>query len=291
VSAPSPLSASSAPIRFIKGHGTENDFVLLFDPERALDLTPGLVAAICDRRAGIGGDGVLRVVLAATDPEGAPMSDRARWFMDYRNADGSIASMCGNGLRVFARYLVDNYLEPAGEFEVATRGGLMPVRLGAIGAVTVDMGRYQLPELPPLTVSANGRSWPATAVEMPNSHAVAVVDDLADAGELAEPPAVSPAGAFADGLNVEFVVAKDDRHLVMRVHERGVGETRSCGTGACAAAVVLTGGAPGSTVVDVSGGRLTVTIRPDRHVELTGPAVLLATGELDPAALVGETAG
>ena len=291
MSAPIPLSASSAPIRFIKGHGTENDFVLLFDPERALDLTPRLVAAICDRRAGIGGDGVLRVVLAATDPEGAPMSDRARWFMDYRNADGSIASMCGNGLRVFARYLVDNYLEPAGEFEVATRGGLMPVRLGSIGAVTVDMGRYQLPELPPLTVSANGRSWPATAVEMPNPHAVAVVDDLADAGELAEPPVVSPAGAFADGVNVEFVVAKDDRHLVMRVHERGVGETRSCGTGACAAAVVLTGGAPGSTVVDVPGGRLTVTIRPDRHVELTGPAVLLAAGELDPAALVGETAG
>ena len=291
MSAPSPLSASSAPIRFVKGHGTENDFVLLFDPERALDLTPRLVAAICDRRAGIGGDGVLRVVLAATDPEGTPMSDRARWFMDYRNADGSIASMCGNGLRVFARYLVDNYLEPAGEFEVATRGGLMPVRLGAIGAVTVDMGRYQLPELPPLTVSANGRSWPATAVEMPNPHAVAMVDDLADAGELAEPPVVSPAGAFADGVNVEFVVAKDDRHLVMRVHERGVGETRSCGTGACAAAVVLTGGAPGSTVVDVPGGRLTVTIRPDRHVELTGPAVLLAAGELDPAGLVGETAG
>ena len=286
----------SAPIRFVKGHGTENDFVLLFDPERALDLTPRLVAAICDRRAGIGADGVLRVVLAGTDPEGAPMSDRARWFMDYRNADGSIASMCGNGLRVFARYLVDNYLEPAGEFEVATRGGLMPVRLGAIGAVTVDMGRYRLPVLPPLTVAANGRSWPAIGVEMPNPHAVAVVDDLADAGELAELPVVSPAGAFADGVNVEFVVAKDDRHLVMRVHERGVGETRSCGTGACAAAVVLTGGASGSTVVDVPGGRLTVSIRPDRHVELTGPAVLLAAGELDPAALypaalVGELGG
>ncbi|HEX2497949.1 MAG TPA: diaminopimelate epimerase [Actinomycetes bacterium] len=281
-------SAPIAPITFVKGHGTENDFVLLFDPERALDLTPRLVAAICDRRAGIGGDGVLRVVLAATDPEGAPMSDRARWFMDYRNADGSIASMCGNGLRVFARYLVDNYLEPAGEFEVATRGGLMPVRLGAIGAVTVDMGRYQLPELPPLTVTANGRSWPATAVAMPNPHSVAVVDDLADPGELAEPPVVSPAGAFTDGVNVEFVVAKDDRHLVMRVHERGVGETRSCGTGACAAAVVLAGGTPGSTVVDVPGGRLTVTIRADGHVELTGPAVLLAAGTLHPAALVGE---
>ncbi|HKA67694.1 MAG TPA: diaminopimelate epimerase [Actinomycetes bacterium] len=284
------MSAPSAPIRFVKGHGTENDFVLLFDPERALDLTPRLVAAICDRRAGIGGDGVLRVVLAATDPEGAPMSDRARWFMDYRNADGSVASMCGNGLRVFARYLVDNYLEPAGEFEVATRAGLMPVRLGAIGAVTVDMGRYRLPELPSLTVTANGRTWPATAVEVPNPHAVAVVDDLADPGELAEPPTVSPADAFSEGVNVEFVQVKDDRQLIMRVHERGVGETRSCGTGACAAAVVLTGGAPGRTVVDVPGGRLTVTVLADRKVELTGPAVLLTSGELDPAGLKGHLA-
>jgi len=275
----------SVPIRFAKGHGTENDFVLVFDPERALDLTPGLVAAICDRRAGIGGDGVLRVVLAATDPEGAPMSDRARWFMDYRNADGSVASMCGNGLRVFARYLVDNDLEPPGEFTVATRGGPMPVRAGPIGEVTVGMGRYELLDLSPLTVTANGRSWPATGVAMPNPHAVAVVDDLADPGELVEVPAVSPAGAFPDGVNVEFVVAKDERHLLMRVHERGVGETRSCGTGACAAAVVLAGGVPGRSVVDVPGGRLTVTIRADRHVELTGPAVVLATGELDPAAL------
>lgn len=275
----------SGTIRFVKGHGTENDFVLLFDPQRALDLTPRLVAAICDRRAGIGGDGVLRVVLAATDPQGAPMSDRARWFMDYRNADGSVASMCGNGLRVFARYLVDNYLEPAGEFAVATRGGVMPVRLGAIGDVTVDMGEYELPALPPLAVTANGRTWPATGVAMPNPHAVAIVDDLADPGELMVPPLVEPAGTFPDGVNVEFMVAKDDRHLIMRVHERGVGETRSCGTGACAAAVVLAGGMPGSTVVDVPGGRLIVTIRPDRHVELTGPAVLVAAGELDPAAV------
>ena len=143
----------------------------------------------------------------------------------------------------------------------------------------------ELPDLPPLTVTANGRSWPATGVAMPNPHAVAVVDDLADPGELVEVPAVSPAGAFPDGVNVEFVVAKDERHLLMRVHERGVGETRSCGTGACAAAVVLAGGVPGRSVVDVPGGRLTVTIRADRHVELTGPAVVLATGELDPAAL------
>ncbi|MGZ4626222.1 MAG: diaminopimelate epimerase [Kineosporiaceae bacterium] len=269
-------------LRFVKGHGTENDFVLLPDPERAIDLTPRLVAALCDRRAGIGGDGVLRVVLAATDPEGAPMSDEARWFMDYRNADGSAVEMCGNGIRVFARYLVDAGLAPPGEVAIATRDGVKRVRLGATGDVTVDMGPARFPGPDGIKVTADGRSWPATSVDMGNPHAVAFVDDLADAGPLRGAPAVDP--AFPHGVNVEFVVGRGDHHIAMRVHERGVGETRSCGTGACAAMVAAARRAgetgPASYVVDVPGGRLTVTERADGHLELTGPAVLVGEGEL-----------
>ena len=271
-------------VRFAKGHGTENDFVLLLDPERSVDLTPGLVAALCDRRAGLGADGVLRVVLAATDPEGAPMSDRARWFMDYRNADGSAVEMCGNGLRVFARYLVDAWLEPAGEFGIATRDGVKHVRLGATGEVTVDMGPARFPAPDEVKVSVGDRSWPAVSVDMGNPHAVAFVDDLAEAGPLTAAPLVEP--AFPAGVNVEFVVDRGERHVAMRVHERGVGETRSCGTGACAVMVAAARRAgvagPTSYVVDVPGGRLTVTRRPDGHVELTGPAVLVGDGELRP---------
>jgi diaminopimelate epimerase len=97
-------------IAFVKGHGTRNDFVLLPDPDGALELTADLVARLCDRRAGVGADGVLRVVRSAADADAAAMAGRAAWFMDYRNADGSVAETCGNGLRVFGRYLVDTGL-------------------------------------------------------------------------------------------------------------------------------------------------------------------------------------
>jgi diaminopimelate epimerase len=271
-------------VRFAKGHGTENDFVVLHDPERAVDLTPGLVAAICDRHAGLGADGVLRLVLAATDPQGAPYADQARWFMDYRNADGSPAEMCGNGIRVFARYLVDHYLEPPGEFGIATRAGVRRVRLGAMGDVTVDMGRYDLPEVAGVTVTAAGRDWPAVAVTIPNPHAVVFLDDLSEAGDLRTPPRVVPDAVYPAGVNVEFVVVRGTAHVAMRVHERGVGETRSCGTGACAAAVAAarrTGTRPPYRyTVDVPGGRLRVFESSDGRVELSGPAVLVAEGQV-----------
>jgi diaminopimelate epimerase len=271
-------------IAFVKGHGTENDFVLLPDPDGELALDAERVRRLCDRRAGIGADGVLRVVRIAADSEarGLAGADRATWFMDYRNADGSPAEMCGNGIRVFARYLVDEGLERPGEVGVLTRDGVKSVRLGPAGDVTVDMGWARLPGTDRKVVVGD-RSWPAVEVATGNPHAVVFVDELADAGELRTPPAVEP--AFPDGVNVEFVVRRGDRHVAMRVHERGVGETRSCGTGACAAMVASAradGAEPGSTyLVDVPGGRLSVTEGPDGHLELTGPAVLVARGEVD----------
>jgi diaminopimelate epimerase len=275
-------------VRFAKGHGTENDFVIIRDPERTLDLTPRLVADICNRHAGLGADGVLRVVLAATDPQGVQYADEARWFMDYRNADGSVAEMCGNGIRVFARYLVDHYLEPPGEFGIATRAGVRHVRLGVLGDVTVDMGPYDLPDIAGVTVRVDAREWPAVPVTVPNPHAVVFVDDLDDAGDLRTPPRVAPDAAYPAGVNVEFVVSRGlsggHGRVAMRVYERGVGETRSCGTGACAAAVVAARrdgrDAPYRYEVDVPGGRLEVAERRDGHLELTGPAVLVAEGEL-----------
>ena len=272
-------------VRYAKGHGTENDFVILFDPERALDLTPPLVKALCDRRRGLGADGVLRAVFAAADPEGAQMSDGARWFMDYRNADGSVAEMCGNGIRVFARYLVATYRELAGEFAIATRGGVKRVQLGPLGDVSVEMGEYELPALGPVHVVVDGVTRPALPVYVPNPHAVVFVDDLEVAGKLAVPPDIRPASAFPGGANVEFVERRGPRHLAMRVYERGVGETRSCGTGACAVAVAATespsdphsGGRESDWIVDTPGGRLVVTVA-DRRMTLTGPAVLVAEG-------------
>jgi diaminopimelate epimerase len=288
-------------LRFLKGHGTENDFVIVPDPDGLLDLPPALVARLCDRRAGVGGDGLLRVVRSAAHPEAASMAAEAEWFMDYRNADGSIAEMCGNGSRVFARYLVLAGLAEAGDLAVATRAGVRRAHVAAegpdgSGEVTVTMGRARLPGPDGILVTVGERQWPALHVDMGNPHAVAFVDDLAHAGDLSRAPGVTPAEAYPTGVNFEFVVDRGPRHVAMRVHERGSGETRSCGTGACAVMVAaarrdgvdpaLTG-QPVTYTVDVPGGRLVITEQVDGEVRMTGPAVILAEGELDPLWLGG----
>ncbi|MGJ5891731.1 diaminopimelate epimerase [Streptomyces niveiscabiei] len=279
----------STRIAFLKGHGTENDFVIVPDPENALDLPPAAVAALCDRRAGIGGDGLLHVVRSAAHPEARAMAAEAEWFMDYRNGDGSVAEMCGNGVRVFARYLQYAGHVEEGDLAIATRGGVKRVHLDKEGDVTVGMGRARLPE-GDVEVNVGGRSWPARNVNMGNPHAVAFVDDLAHAGDLFTAPPVSPASAYPQGVNVEFVVDRGPRHVALRVHERGSGETRSCGTGACAVAVATARrdgadpavtGTPATYTVDVPGGRLVITERPDGEIEMTGPAVILAEGTID----------
>ena len=259
------------------------------DPDNAIELSPAAVAALCDRRAGIGGDGVLHVVRSAAHPEARELAGEAEWFMDYRNGDGSIAEMCGNGVRVFARYLQHAGHVAEGDLTIATRGGVKSVHIAKDGDVTVGMGGARLPE-GEVTVRVGERSWPARNVNMGNPHAVAFVADLAHAGDLYSPPPVRPEGAYPDGVNVEFVVDRGPRHVAMRVHERGSGETRSCGTGACAVAVATARrdgadpavtGTPATYTVDVPGGRLVITERPDGQIEMTGPAVIVAEGAID----------
>ena len=251
-------------MRFLKGHGTENDFVLLPDTTGSLDLTPELVQRLCDRRAGIGADGVLRVVPTRLLPDAAQLD--AEWFMDYRNADGSIAEMCGNGVRVYARYLVDAGLTPAGSFDVATRHGVLHVEVTE-QHVIVDMGPAKVGQ----DVEIDGA--PGTFVDMGNPHVVVHVPSVDALGTL---------DPSRKDLNVEYVADVGRAHVRMRVHERGVGETRSCGTGACAAVVAtsLRLAVPRGTAFDVEvpGGRLVVTWREDGHVLLQGPAEIVAEG-------------
>ena len=308
-------------MHFAKGHGTENDFVILPDPDGELDLTPALVRRLCDRRAGIGADGVLRVVeievLAAALTESGPGAFRAageaddllasaaatalaapvtaaeaasgltpQWFMDYRNADGSVAEMCGNGVRVFTRYLIEHGLAHGPEFAIETRGGIRLVRAEPGGQFTVDMG--------PATVLGAGRASVGGAgceglrISVGNPHLACVVDTPLDSYDFSAPP-VLDAAAFPDGANVELVRLTGERSAQMRVYERGSGLTRSCGTGAVAAAVVAAeavGERGGTWAIRVPGGDLTVTL--DRETTLlTGPAVIVAEGQLTPSWLTG----
>jgi diaminopimelate epimerase len=270
-------------MRFAKGHGTENDFVILLDPDGSQRLTAGLAALLCDRRAGIGGDGVLRAVRTSAPGAAGGAGDGAEWFMDYRNADGSLAEMCGNGIRVFARYLARHGLVAGPEFTVATRSGPRQVRLGADGDITADMGAVAV--LGPGSAVVAGQAYPGLRVSVGNPHLACVVEDPLAAFDLSRPPGLDP-GQFPDGGNVELVRVTSARSVAMRVHERGSGETRSCGTGAVAAAAAAAATANGhggnTWQVTVPGGTLGVTLDAGR-AWLTGPAVIVAEGELDPS--------
>lgn len=273
--------ARNPEVRFVKGHGTGNDFILVPDYEGDLDITPEQVRYLCDRHFGLGADGVIRVVRTARVPEVAAMADSAEWFMDYRNADGSVSEMCGNGSRVFARYLDATGLITDPEVTIATRGGLRKVSMESDLSITIDMG---IPTTPPATavVTVGSLQLPATGVMIPNPHAVSFVESLDDAGDLRVSPGVAPAAVFPEGANVEFVFVRGDHHIAMRVFERGVGETLSCGTGACAAAFAYLRriDAPrGEQVrVDVPGGTLTIIETEAGHLLLRGPADLVARG-------------
>jgi len=268
----------------VKGHGTENDFVLLPDLSDQWSPTDSQVRALCDRRAGIGGDGIIRIV-RSREPG-------TRFFMDYRNADGSLAQMCGNGARVFARYLVDAELEQPGAFRFATRGGIRSARLGPDGDVSIEMGAAAVGATS--DAALRGATFGGTAVDVGNPHLVCLLtggpQQLAGL-DLTRAPDFD-AALFPDGVNVEFVVPLGPGHIGMRVYERGVGETRSCGTGTVAAAAAFraataVGGRSdagsreaGRVRVDVPGGAVQVAFSA-AGATLTGPAVLVAAGTID----------
>ena len=285
----------SRTIPFTKGHGTGNDFVIVVDPDGRLDLTDDEVAVLCDRHFGIGGDGILRVVRSAAIAEGADMPD-AEWFMDYRNADGSAAEMCGNGIRVFLKYLLDARLAELAEGEtilIGTRNGPLPMTRSPLG-FEVDLGPFRIEEGETLVrVRGLPVPRPGLGVDVGNPHVVVALpaeDDL-EALDLTVIPQLQPEPAH--GANVEFVVPADPLvrdgvgAIRMRVFERGVGETLSCGTGVAAAALAVRewagSAAPDRWSVKVPGGTLGVRVAPVDgipHVFLSGPATLVFSGEI-----------
>jgi diaminopimelate epimerase len=267
---------------FTKGHGTENDFVIILDRESMLEIAPADVRLICNRRAGVGADGLLRAVLAK-HVEGWD-GDGALWFMDYRNADGSIAEMCGNGIRVFARFLLDQDLVTGPVVEIATRSGLKVATALPDGKIRATMGPVAVGSRSVVVTTADGTEFKALTADVGNPHAVSFADNL-ELIPLYEAPRWDPAEAFPEGVNLEFVREVGPQHIAMRVYERGVGETHSCGTGTVAAAAAarvhdrdLTQ-LPVTYRVDVPGGTLEVELT-ERDAYLTGPAVLVAHGEL-----------
>jgi diaminopimelate epimerase len=287
-------------VAFTKGHGTGNDFVIIADPDGALELSAEQVAVLCDRHRGIGADGILRVVRSAAIADGRAALEEeptAEWFMDYRNADGSIAEMCGNGIRVFAHYLVRSGLatiEPGSTLPIGTRAGVRDVTRSETG-YQVDLGLWKLSGEDPL-VAADGLpvTRPGLGIDVGNPHVVVALASEAELSslELHRAPVLDPAPPA--GANIEFVVPGEPLvrdgigHVSMRVSERGVGETLSCGTGVAATALAVRywagDKAPHNWRVEVPGGTLGVRMFPaedGEHVALSGPAQLVFSGEVD----------
>ncbi|KZC96015.1 MULTISPECIES: diaminopimelate epimerase [Clavibacter] len=286
-----------ADLQFTKGQGTGNDFVLYADPAGEIQLTDTQVQALCDRHFGIGGDGTIRAVLSSRIPEGqAALAEDpdAEWFMDYRNADGSPAEMCGNGIRVFTLFLIENgliELPPGRTVPIGTRAGVREVQRSGSG-FQVDLGRWALAGGEPLVRAKDLQvARPGLGIDVGNPHVVVALsseDELAQA-DLGFVPQLDPEPA--GGVNVELVVPADPLvvdgigHITMRVHERGSGETLSCGTGAVAAALATRhwagAAAPHQWRVQVPGGVLGVRMFPaedGEHVGLSGPAELVFDG-------------
>ena len=253
------------------GHGTHNDFVLLFDEADQIDISADQISRICDRESGIGSDGFIRITKRA-----------GKWFMDYRNQDGSIAEMCGNGIRVMARYLVERGHQGEGIFAINTRAGMKYLAVPSIDDISVNMGGI-VEVYDEVTVTLGDQSWSAVHVDAGNPHAVVFVDNLTLLGDLKTAPVVD--GDFPDGVNVEFATFLSNGELAMRVFERGVGETQSCGTGTCAVALAATlhkgQKLPARWIINPPGGRLVVDIDAHSNATLIGPAVLVRDVELD----------
>ena len=286
-------------LQFTKGQGTGNDFVLFADPDGDIDLTPSQIAAICDRNFGVGANGTIRAVRSASLPEGAASlaeDPAAEWFMDYFNADGSPAEMCGNGIRVYTRFLLENGLidlAPGDTIPIGTRAGVRDVQLSGSG-FSVDLGRWRLAGGEPLVRAKNLQvARPGLGIDVGNPHVVVALssDDELDEADLSYVPHVEP--EVVGGVNVEFVVPEEPLvrdgigRIRMRVHERGSGETLSCGTGAAAAALATRHwagqGAPHQWRVQVPGGVVGVRMFPaedGEHVALSGPAELVFDGVL-----------
>ena len=255
------------------GHGTHNDFVLVYDPTGDLSISSAETARICNRETGIGADGLIRIVKRDD-----------KWLMDYRNADGSLAEMCGNGIRVMAKYLIENNLQAPGIFPIDTRDGVKHLKVPADGDITVNMGQV-VDEGDEVTAGNDNGLWKGFHISVGNPHAVVFVDDVDAVGSLKHAPTVRPKELYPEGVNVEFVQFTGDHIVKMRVHERGIGETLSCGTGICAAVNVArdaeqeTGAA--TWTVDLPGGRVSVQVTADGATTLRGPAVLVGEFDID----------
>jgi diaminopimelate epimerase len=273
-------------LKFTKMHGLGNDFVVLDAVACPLNLTQAQLVRIADRHFGVGCDQVLMI-----EPPRLPGTD-----FHYRifNADGGEVEQCGNGARCFVRYVRDRGLTSKTEIRVGTRAGVIVPRLEADGRVTVEMGipdfepariPFEAPaRAPTYALELDGRRIEVSALSMGNPHAVQVVADVERAPVSAEGPLIEHHPRFPRRVNAGYMQVVSRRRVLLRVWERGAGETLACGTGACAAvaAGVTRGLLDGEVTVATRGGDLGISWTGEgAPVMMTGPAETVFEGEIE----------
>jgi diaminopimelate epimerase len=272
-------------IEFSKIHGCANDFIVVDRRREAAPVSPDVAIRWCDRNRGIGADGVLSVLSSSV----APLA------MHVTNPDGSVAEMCGNGLRCVVRWAVACGLLPAVGGPVETGRGVLECVVESDGNVRIDMGRPILePARVPVLLAGDrivaqpieidGEPLVVTAVSMGNPHAVQLVDDVDTAPVAQQGPLIEHHVRFVRRVNAGFLQVLNRGQVRLRVYERGAGETLACGSGACAAVVagIRLGLLDHSVDVQARGGLLTVSWAGNAaHVLMTGPATTVFQGDID----------
>lgn len=265
-------------INFYKYHGAGNDFILINNLSGVINLTPDYVALVCDRRLGIGADGFILI----------EKSDRADCFMNYYNSDGTIAEMCGNGIRCTAKFFLEQSNSSLKELNIDTRAGVKKIKVNEDYTYSVNMGiaNFSSKDFPSESINLEG--FDLNCVSMGNPHAVTIVNDLSGIDIKTIGPKIEKDSHFPNKINVEFVEKIDDLNYEVKVWERGCGETLACGTGACAVFAIvdkllrqgLKSDARKEMTLKFPGGDLYLSENHEGQIILRGPATFVFKGEI-----------
>jgi diaminopimelate epimerase len=263
-------------INFYKYHGAGNDFIMINNLDGDINLKPDYIKSVCDRHFGVGSDGLILI----------EKSDKADCFMNYYNSDGTLAEMCGNGIRCVAKFFLEQTDSDLKELSIDTRAGIKKIIKNSDDTYSVNMGMpiFEHDDFPNGVLNLEGLEM--ECVSMGNPHAVVIVDSLNNFNIKTIGPEIENDYHFPRKINVEFVEKIDDTNYKVKVWERGCGETLACGTGACAIFAILSlptrQGLGGKEItLEFPGGKLYVSKNHEENIILRGPATFVFKGGIE----------
>lgn len=260
---------------FHKYHGAGNDFIMIDNLKKSINLTPEYIKYICDRHFGVGADGVILL----------ESSEKADCFMNYYNSNGTEAEMCGNGVRCTAKFFLEQTKSNLNELNIDSRAGIKNIKINDGDTYSVNMGIpvFEYKDFPSEVINLEGLDF--KCVSMGNPHAVTEVKNLDGIDIKTIGPKIENDSHFPNKINVEFVEKINDINYKVKVWERGCGETLACGTGACAVYAILAKARARQDLaqeitLEFPGGKLFLSENQNKEIILRGPATFVFEGEI-----------